>query len=134
VLELLAERDQQFAQQASGYCGLLAFTQESVHFVAHGIELALGLGSDLLGQMVDILGDAMQGFGNLLAQLVQSVTAQAKRLFLVLLVFAGQRRQLLPHLMQLFFDLISFALALASPLQFQGLEVVLHMPLHVLLE
>jgi hypothetical protein len=134
VLELLAERDQQFAQQGGGHCGLLAFTQERVHFVSHDIELTLGLGSYLLGQTVDIFGEAMEGVGHLLTQLVQGVTAQGKRLFLVLLLFAGQRRQLLPHLMQLFFDLIPFALALASPLQFQGLEVVLHMPLHMLLE
>src|SRR5262245_47422114 len=97
--------------------------------MAQPLESTAGLGLGVLCYAVHVVGETVQGFGDLLPQFIDGLAQGGKRGLLLLVLITDHGRKLLLELVEFFFDMVSLALVLQGELQFQGFETRLEVVL-----
>jgi len=109
--------------------GLVALQERFQQLIAQPLERPTGLGLGVLSHTVHIVGEAVQGFCDLLAQFINGLAQGGKHGLLLLLLLTGHDRKLLPELVEFFFNMVSLALVFQGKLQFQRFETRLEVVL-----
>jgi hypothetical protein len=93
--------------------------------MAQPLDGTTGLCLSVLSCTTHVLGETMQGFSDLFAQLFDHLAYGGKRGLLLLLVLATYGHKLLLELMHFLFDLIPLPLGFQGELEFQRFETLM---------